>query len=201
MSTLSAAAPASASAAAPSSVSAAHVCKNFELSDAGKALLTPDHKPRAFLDLLIEKSLHDDAIMLMAHAMPKREAIWWACQCVRHSGGASLSPQSLELITHAEQYVAKPTDELRRKTFAMAEAANFDPPAGFVGMAVFFSSGSLSLPNLPPVPPKEHLAAGMVGNAVKVAAVAQGGAKLAELRSQFLNMGFDVSGGKNRWKE
>lgn len=185
--------------AVPTPVTAAHVCKNFELSDGGKALLTPDAKPRAFLDLLIEKSFHDDAVMLMAHAMPKREAIWWACQCVRLS--AKLSPAAAEIIASAELYVAKPGDDVRRKTFALAEAANFDPPAGFVGMAVFFSSGSLSLPNLPPVPPKEHLAAGMVGNAVKVAAVSQGAAKLAEFRSQFLTLGFEVSAGRNRWKE
>jgi hypothetical protein len=68
-------------------------------------------------------------------------------------------------------------------------------------MAVFFSSGSLSLPGLPPVPPKEHLSAGMVGNAVKMAAVSQGGAKAAELYPPFFALGFDIAAGKDRWSE
>jgi hypothetical protein len=180
---------------------AAEVCKHFELSDEARALLKPPLKPRPFLEVLIEKAMHDDAVMLMAHAMPKREAIWWACQCVRLAAGDALAPPASEPIAEAEAWAAQPTDEQRRKAFQMAEAASFDPPAGFVGMAVFFSSGSLSLPNLPPVPPKEHLSAGMVGNAVKIAAVSQGGAKAAEFYPQFFALGFDVAGGKNRWKE
>jgi hypothetical protein len=184
-----------------STPSAADVCKHFELSDVAKGLLQPEIKPRPFLEVLIEKRLDDDAVMLMAHAMPKREAIWWACQCIRLANGATLAPPASGLIAEAEAWVAKPTDELRRKTFEMAEGANFDPPAGFLGMAVFFSSGSLSLPNLPPVPPKEHLAAGMVGNAVKVAALAQGAGKATEYFPKFFALGFDVAAGVNRWKD
>ena len=147
-----------------STPSAAEVCQHFDFRRPATGLLQRELKPRQFLDILIEKKMHDDAVMLMAHAMPKREAIWWACQCVRLAKGEALAPPR-ELIAETEAWVAKPTDERRRKTFDLAERANFDPPAGFLGMAVFFSSGSLSLPNLPPVPPKEHLAAGMVGNA------------------------------------
>ena len=185
----------------PGAPTAAQVCSHFELSEPARGLLQPEMKPRPYLETLIEKKLNDDAVMLMAHAMPKREAIWWACQCVRMASGAGLAPQSADMIAAAESWVANPTDEHRRKAFEKAEAANFDPPAGFLGMAVFFSSGSLSLPNLPPVPPKDHLSAGMVGNAVKVAAVAQGGDKAHQLYPQFFAVGFDVAAGKNRWNE
>ncbi len=188
-------------ATAPTAPNAAEVCKLFELSEPARGHLQPEMKPRPFLETLIEKKLYDDAAMLMAHAMPKREAIWWACQCVRLGAGDKLSPQSSDLIAAAEEWVAKPSDEQRRKAFEKAEAANFDPPAGFLGMAVFFSSGSLSLPNLPPVPPKDHLSAGMVGNAVKVAAIAQGCAKAAEYYPPFFALGFDIAAGKNRWPE
>lgn len=184
-----------------STPTAADVCKHFELSAPAMALLQPEMKPRPFLEALIAHAQHGDAAMLMAHAMPKREAIWWACCCVRHALGADGSPAAHELIAAAEAWVSKPTDETRRAAFAKAEAANFDPPAGLLGMAVFFSSGSLSLPNLPVVPPKDHLAAGMVGNAVKIAAVCQGGAKAPQLFPAFFGMGFDVAAGKNRWSE
>jgi len=184
-----------------STPSAAEVCQHFELSEAATGLLQREMKPRPFLEVLIEKKMHDDAVMLMAHAMPKREAIWWACQCVRIAKGDALPPPAGALIAEAEAWVAKPTDEQRRKTFEKAEGMNFDPPAGFIGMAVFFSSGSLSLPNLPPVPPKEHLSAGMVGNAVKIAALSRGGGKAPELYPMFFAMGFDIAAGKQRWNE
>lgn len=183
------------------STTAADVCKNFELSRAAKDLLRPDEKPRPFLETLIEKRLNEDAVMLMAHAMPKREAIWWACRCVRMVLDERSPATQTELVAAAEAWAAKPADESRRSAFALAEAANFDPPAGLLGMAVFFSSGSLSLPNLPPVPPKDHLSAGMVGNAVKIAAVSQGGAKSSELYPKFFALGFEVAAGKDRWKE
>jgi len=72
------------------------------------------------------------------------------------------------------------------------------PPAP--GVAVPGGSAVAS-PPLPPVPPKEHLAATMAGNAVKIAAVAHGGAKAAEWHPRFFSLGFDVAAGKNRWKE
>lgn len=184
-----------------STPTAADVCKHFELSAPATALLQPEMKPRPYLEALIEKSHHADAAMLMAHSLPKRESIWWACRCVRHALGASAAPAAQDLIAAAEAWVAKPSDEARRAAFAKAEAANFDPPAGLLGMAVFFSSGSLSLPNLPIVPPKDHLAAGMVGNAVKIAAVSQGGAKAPQLYPAFFGMGFEIAAGKNRWSE
>jgi hypothetical protein len=183
-----------------SSPTAADVCKLFELSDEAAALLSPDAKPRPFLETLIEKKHHADAALLMAHAMPKREAVWWACSCIRKIV-APLKPTDEGILKTAEDWVAKPSDELRRETFRLAEVDSFEPPSGFVGMAVFFSSGSLAPPGLPVVAPKEHLTATMVGNAVRVVAASQGGPKQAEIYPQLLALGLEVADGKNRWKE
>ena len=184
-----------------SAPTAEDVCKLFELSDGARELLTPGVRPRPFLETLIARGHHADAVLLMAHAMPKREAIWWACHCVRKTAERGLDPGSEAIVAAAEKWVAKPSDEGRREAFRLAEAESFAPPAGFVGMAVFFSSGSLSLPGMPVVPPKDHLTAGMVGNAVKVAAASRGGAKMPETYPPLLAVGLEIAEGKNRWKE
>ena len=179
-----------------SSPSAAQLCGHFELSAEGRALLAPEAKPRAFLDLLLQNNRHEDAAQLMSHALPKREAVWWACQCLRKS--AELSKSALEIVAAAESWSVDPTDEQRRKTFELAELASFEPPTCFLGMAVFFSGGSLSLPNLPPVEPKEHLTGTMIGNAVKLAALAGDAAKAPERYAGFLSLGLDIVNGKAR---
>jgi len=134
-----------------------------------------------------------------AHAMPKREAIWWACQCVRLAAGGKLSPQSSELIAEAEAWVVKPTDEQRRK-LRKGGGGEFRSAGGFLGMRCFFSSGSLSLPNLPPVPPKEHLSAAWSATRSRCRRSA-GSARAAEF---YPNSSLSVStsaAGKNRWLE
>ena len=50
----------------------------FDLDDAAKALLDDKQTPRQFLQLLGKQQLYSDAVRFLAHALPKREAIWWA---------------------------------------------------------------------------------------------------------------------------
>ena len=35
---------------------------------------------------------YTDAVRFLAHALPKREAVWWACLCVRKAAGANPPP-------------------------------------------------------------------------------------------------------------
>ena len=53
-----------------------------------------------------------------------------------------------------------------------------------------------SLPNLPPVEPKEHLTGTMIGNAVKLAALADDVTKAPERYAGFLSLGLDIVNGK-----
>src|ERR1700722_16356761 len=66
---------------------AAEVCKNFPLGDEAKKLLRDGSTPRQFLDVLVEKQQFPDAVRFLAHALPKREAVWWACLCARQAHG------------------------------------------------------------------------------------------------------------------
>jgi hypothetical protein len=179
---------------------AAEICRNFPLSEAAGKLLRPDMPPRPFLDLLIDKQHFADASRFLAHSMPKREAVWWACLCTRPERGATLPPPMVAALQAAEAWVADPTDEKRRAAFAAAQAAGSGNPVGLLGVAIFFSGGSLAPAEYQAVPPPEHLTASMAANAVILVAVAEP-PKMAAKYRQLLALGTDVTAGKNRWKE
>ncbi len=179
---------------------AREVCQHFPLSDEAKPLLRDGLTPAQYLGALMEKQLHLDAIRLLAHALPKREAVWWACVCARSVLGNG-PPEVTAALQAAEKWVADPSEENRRASQRAAEAAGMGNPAGCAAMACFWSSGSLAPPNVPAVPPAEHLTGHGVAGSVLLAAVASEPAKAPERYKQFLAWGQEVGDGVHRWKE
>ncbi|MGH7646767.1 MAG: hypothetical protein ACREND_01510 [Gemmatimonadaceae bacterium] len=43
-----------------------------ELGDDAKAALQPSHGPKQYMQALVERALHADAVRFLAHALPKR---------------------------------------------------------------------------------------------------------------------------------
>jgi hypothetical protein len=156
-------------------------------------------QPRPFLDLLIDKRLPADAVRFLAHTMPKREAVWWACLCVRPERGVVVPPPAAAAQQAAEVWVINPSDEKRRAAHAAAQLAGIGTPVGLTCEAVFFSEGSLGPAEFQAIPPPEFLTATTAANAVILAAVAAPDKMTAKYR-QFLALGQDVAAGKNRWK-
>ena len=92
-----------------------------------------------------------------------------------------------------------PSDDNRRACWPAAEAAEIGSPAGCTAMAAFFSGGSLSLPNLPAVPPGEEFTGRMAAGALMLAAVMKEPEKAAEKYAAFLRTGLEIADGKNLW--
>jgi hypothetical protein len=175
--------------------------QRIKLGDEAKQLLRPGLSPRQFLTLLLEKGHHVEAASFLAHALPKREAVWWGCLCVRQILGDKPRPEEVEAVDAAEKWAADPGDDNRRAAHACAEKAGFDTPAGCVAVAAFFSGGSLAPPDLPVVPPADHLTADMVASAVQLSAVIREPEKAPEKYQQFFALGDAVARGANRWPE
>jgi hypothetical protein len=180
---------------------AAQVCQLFSAGEAARKLLRDDLSPAQYLAVLMEQNLCLDAIRFLAHALPKREAVWWACCCARWAHGSENTAAVTAALQAAEKWVAEPNEDNRRAAMPAAQAAGLDKPAGCAAVACFWSGGSLAPPNLPVVPPGEHLTAHGVAGAVMLAAVLTEPAKAAEKHRQFLKLGIEVAGGANRWKE
>jgi hypothetical protein len=170
----------------------ADICAVSELGDDAKGLVRDGQSPRAYLNLLIENRHFPDAVRFLAHALPKREAVWWAWICARRSAGAE-PPQKIKVSLDAtEKWIAQPTEEHRRAAMQAAQDAELTTAAGCAGLAAFFSSGSLGPPNAPVVPPGDYLTAKAVSGAVIFAAVAVEPEKSAEKFHAFLSQGVEV---------
>ena len=174
--------------------------KRAELGDAARALLTPALAPRPYLDLLLQQNLLPDALAFLASALPKREAVWWACQCVR-AVTPTPPPQEESALKAAEKWCGLASDANRRAAHAAAEVATFQKPAGTAALAAFLSEGSLGPANVPAVPPADNLTARIVAATLTVAAVQTQPEKAAEKQKRFLDQGLAVAAGTNRWPE
>ncbi len=165
------------------------------------ALLAPKLTPLQAVGRLLEAGRADAAVRLWAWVLGRREAVWWASQCVRRVLTDKDPPAEHAAVAAAEKWAALPSEENRRRAEAAAVAVNFGTPGGCAALAAFWSGGSLAPPKLEVVPPPEHLLPGAVGNSVILAGLKGDPQKAGEKYRLFLDLGREVAEGKNRWKE
>jgi hypothetical protein len=184
-----------------SAATASEVCNRFAPGEAARELLREEMTPRPYLDLLIAKEEFPDATRFLAHALAKREAVWWAYLCARKVAGEDPPAPIFAALRAAEAWVAEPSEENRREALPAAEAAGYGTPAGCAAAAAFWSGGSLAPPNLPAIPPAEHLSAHGAACAVMLAAVASEPEKAPEKSRAFLRLGVEIAEGAHPWPE
>jgi len=146
------------------------VCRRADLGPDALALLEGALEPEAFLRALLERECWADAAKFLAHALPKREAVWWGILVVRSQLGDAAPAEATGILAAAERWVRQPTDEHRRAAMDLAEP-NLGDTAGLVGVAAFMSGGSLAPVGVDVVPPPVHLTGTMIANAVILSAV------------------------------
>src|SRR5438046_304105 len=108
---------------------AAEVCDRAALPAEARARVRPGQTAGQFLADLAASADFPWGTRFLAAALPKREAVWWACLCVRQSPAAAGAPAEAALRA-AERWAGDPTDENRRSAFAAAEAAGLATAAG-----------------------------------------------------------------------
>ncbi len=176
---------------------AALICQDIQLESAALATLTAELTPVAFLQALISQALYADAVRFLARALPKREAVWWACLSARSVLSQESPPAHIKAIEAAEQWVYKPLEAHRRLAEQAAQASEYNNPGAWAAMAAFWSEGSKAPVEAPVVPPADHLTAKAVAGAVMLAAV-QRQPELAEEKYQFfLQQAIDIANGGN----
>lgn len=178
-----------------SAKTAGEVAARFGLSDEARPLLERHGAgPVAgFFDALVAGKHHADAARLLAYALPRREAVWWALQCAREHAGEKPEAKVGAALAAVEAWVADPTEENRRACQPAYEGAELSTPAGCAALAAFVSGGSLAPPNLPAVPPADHLTAHAAAGAVILAAVTPEPAKAEEKYAAFLKKGVEAA--------
>ena len=178
----------------------AELCAVSDLGEDAKAMLSSGAPaPRAYVAQLLAHDLHADAIRFIAHALPRREAVWWAWVCARKVAGAEPEAAIKAALDATERWIVQPTEEHRRQALHFGEVADFGTPAGCAALAAFMSAGSLAPPNAPPVPPDEFMTAKAVAGSVTLAAVATEPERAVEKFNEFVQVGLEVADRTKLW--
>jgi hypothetical protein len=121
---------------------------------AAKSTLPPgDDPPVAFLEKLSAQQKYEEAVAFCAHLLPRREAVWWACGCVRMLLG-EIPQHGADCLLAAEAWVHDPSEELRKAAQAIGNAHDGNNPLSWLARAAGWAGGLLhSNQNAPPAPP------------------------------------------------
>lgn len=123
------------------------------------------------IEQLVDAGKLVEAARLAAHALPKREAVWWACMCARAVPDPALKPEDLASLAAAEAWVRRPEERARRAAAEIAEKTSFKSAEAWAAMGAFWSGGSLAPEGMADVPPGEHLTGVAVAGAIVLASV------------------------------
>ncbi len=114
-----------------------------------------EETPIDFLRRLVALAHRFDAVTYAAHLLPRREAVWWGCQCVRALGGG----KGDAALAAAEAWVRDPDEEPRRAALAIGEAGDKRSPSQWLALAAGQSGGNIAAEGAPPWPAAPHMTA------------------------------------------
>ena len=177
---------------------ASEIYQHFELTAEAATLEDDTLAPEACLGILIEAEQFEDAVRFLAHALPRREAVWWACLAARTvTRDEDADPRHQAALEAAESWVFEPVEANRRKAELLAEKTRFRHPSGWAAVAAFWSGASITAETEPPVPPPTHLYAHAVTGAVMLAASLDDPNHVKPKLRAFLKQGMDIANGGN----
>ncbi len=181
---------------------AVDVCRSLNLGDEAREELRPDLTVRRFAGVLLDAELPGDAMKVVARAFPKREAVWWACLCVRRT----FAPRELEgkdaPLLAAEKWARDPSESNRRAAGQAAEVQNHETPQALAAQAAFWSGGSLASPEVEQVvPPGEDFTAMGVAGAVSLAPAKKEPERMMERYRAYLTLAEAVDSGAECWPQ
>lgn len=172
------------------------VLPHVQLDAQGTAVLSGCETAMEAMTRLEVAGLLIEATRIAAHALPAREAVWWACMCARHTAASGTDPQSeAETREAAEEWVRRQTDEHRRAAMDRAHAVGFRSPEAWAAVAAFWSGDTMAPPTAPKVPPEPHFRGLAAAGSVALAAV-RGDVRRRDARlTQFLSAARDIAAG------
>ena len=99
-----------------------------------------EEAPVDFARRLLARGAGFDPIVYVASVLPRREAVWWGCQCVRALSGG----QADDALLAAETWVRKPEEGERRAALQIGTTGDTDAPSTWLALAAGQSGGSIA---------------------------------------------------------
>lgn len=163
------------------------------LEGEAEALAASAETLSVLVDRLFEAGMHREAIAVLAHALPDREAVGWAWVCARDATDPEASEEQLDSLDATKAWIQEPSDEVRRLAMERAEDAGLDTPAGFAGLAAFCCGDSMAPPDLPPAPPPEGIVGSIVSACIAIAASSADPEKIPDQFESFAKRGSELA--------
>ena len=160
-------------------------------------LLQPELTPDEYINKLLEKEYFADSIIFLAHALPKREAIWWACLCAKIVTDNDTKADDLASLTMSEKWVYEPDDKKRRMCGTLAEKGEYKSAQNWAAAAVFWSGGSITKEDEPAMEPAPYLYAHAVSGAILNAVGMSDTDDIDTQFQQFIKHGLNIADGGN----
>jgi hypothetical protein len=174
--------------------------RDLKLDEHELACLRDAATPQVAVERLEAAGHLQTAARLVAQALPKREAVWWACMCCRAVPGAQPQPKQLAWLEAAELWVRRPLEETRRDCVDFDAMPDLTVPEGWAAMGAFWSGGSVAPETAAAIPAGPGLTAAAVEAAVLLAAMRDDAQTQQPARlGRFLNAARDIAlGGAGR---
>jgi hypothetical protein len=128
-----------------------------------------EQPPVEFIRSLAASGAYRDAVSCCAYLLPRREAVWWACQCVRASG-KTLLPEEKAALDAAEAWVRTPEEDHRQAALSFGADEPTNSAAIWACRAAAFSGGIVSNTPKGPVRAQPEATARAARAAVLIAA-------------------------------
>ena len=174
-------------------------CLLIGLGKRARLFLRPELTARQYLGRLLVHGQYPDAIRFQAHTLPKREAVWWACLCLRSVSDPMRLPKQAEALKAVVRWVMEPGETNRQAAGAAGKDAGFATPVGCIAMAVFWSGGSILPPNQPVVPPDPLLTANTLSGTIMAAAAEGLPEQVKPNMRRFLALGIGIAKCDHLW--
>jgi hypothetical protein len=147
---------------------ARQVFEAFPTAAADIAVRPADEAPLDFARKLLAPGRRFEAIVYLAYLLPRREAVWWGCQCVRALRGGEAD----EALLAAEAWVRDPEEATRREALNIGWSRDARIATTWLALAAGQSGGSIAPAGAHPVAPPPQATALDVKAAV-ILAIAQ----------------------------
>jgi hypothetical protein len=175
---------------------AKELLKNIELEDSALELFENEYSIHDYLTILIDKEMYSDAIKLLCHALPNREAVWWACICAKYHIASNDDELYRETVMATEKWVYDPSEKNRRLAEFYAEKGKYESAAAWAAAAAFWSGDSIVAENEPKVAPAEFIYAHAASGSI-MTAISMTDGNESDIYKQYLDHGLNIAAGGN----
>ncbi len=171
-------------------------CAYLELAKDVQSLSHSTPTAEELIESLVVEEKFLDALRIRAYLLPKRDAVWWGCLCVRDELDEPLEPEQELAVAAAESWVTDPTEELRREAESKSNDVGSKGAGGLLALSAFWCEGTIGPADGPEIPGDDRLVCQGVAAALITAAYL-GDAKKANNRlTAFLKKGQAVADGE-----